>query len=501
MGNVDVGVSKKVLILRHSIRSNHRKGMLQFRRIDCSGSITTKIGAWRTSSNREAVNFLLKGKILNKVILSLAGMLATTAFAPEASALPAFARQTGMACTACHQQHFPVLSKFGRAFKASGYTMMGAEGKVEANNLSIPDTLNGAILVKIRYQKDNRPATPDKTSSGAKNDTNDGMWQFGDELSLFFGGRVGENIGFLFEGNTVAPGSLMAGLKIPLMFDVGAIRLSVIPFTTDALSVQYGYELSSGGVLRANRWAEHRRETSAVQYNADQNNVTNSTANTGAATGFAFVAQNDYGFINFTRWSPNYAMGGNGSTIASYDLGSRYFRIAATPEVRDWAMVVGAGVMSGESLVTDALAPPAAATLFETKQTFVDFQGHGAVGEKELGVYAQFAKAPVAKNAAATGGSMYGAGVTARQAFTLGADYSVISNVLSLGGAYRNAKNGGAADANGDNAFTLTAVYDLAMNVALHANYSKYSGSAHTVTVANPTPVTSQYTLLLEASW
>ena len=62
---------------------------------------------------------------MNKVILSLAGLLAAIAFAPEAAAVPSFARQTGMACNACHQQHFPVLSKFGQAFKAGGYTMMG----------------------------------------------------------------------------------------------------------------------------------------------------------------------------------------------------------------------------------------------------------------------------------------------------------------------------------------------------------------------------------------
>jgi len=433
---------------------------------------------------------------MNKIIMSVAGVLAAAAFVPEASALPSFARQTGMACTACHQQHFPVLNKFGRAFKASGYTIMGAQGKVEGDHLSIPDTLNGAILVKVRYQKDNTAAT-DNVATGTANTLGDGQLQFGDELSLFFGGRVGDNIGFMFEGNTVAvAGSLMAGIKMPIMFDAGEARLSIIPFTTDALSVQYGYELSSGGVMRANRWAEHRRETSAVQYNADQNNVAPSTANTGAATGFALVAQNDIGYINFTKWSPNYAMGGNGSSINSFDMSSRYFRVAATPSVGDWEMVVGAGVMGGESLVTDGGALVGIASLWETKQTFADFQAHGLLGKNELGVYAQYAKAPVVSNTLAAG-SIYGASVTDRKAFTLGADYSVIPNVLSLGAAYRNAKNGDTSDKNGDDAITFTAIYDLAMNVALHANYSKYKGSSRTAIGAQ----TSLYTLQLEAGW
>ena len=77
---------------------------------------------------------------MKKILLSMAGVLAATAFAPEASAVPAFARQTGMACSACHYQHFPLLNGFGRAFKASGFTLMGAQGRIEGdNNLSIPE--------------------------------------------------------------------------------------------------------------------------------------------------------------------------------------------------------------------------------------------------------------------------------------------------------------------------------------------------------------------------
>ncbi len=77
---------------------------------------------------------------MKKIVLSLAGVMAAAAFAPEASALPVFARQTGMACSACHFQHFPLLNGFGRAFKAAGFTMVGAQGKIEGDRLSIPDT-------------------------------------------------------------------------------------------------------------------------------------------------------------------------------------------------------------------------------------------------------------------------------------------------------------------------------------------------------------------------
>ena len=427
---------------------------------------------------------------MKKIILSLACVLATVAVTPEASALPAFSRQTGMACFACHQQHFPVLNNFGRSFKAAGYTMMGAQPRIEDERLSIPDTMNAAILIKIRYQKDNTAGAGGK-ATGSPNNTGDGQLQFGDEFSLFLGGRVAENVGFLLEGNTVAPSSLLAGFKLPITFEMNAARLSVIPFTTDALGVQYGYELSSGGVFRANRWAEHRREISAVQYNADRG------ADGGAATGFALVVQNDMGYINLTKWAPSFAMGGNNGSHPSYDMGSNYLRIAFTPTLGDWSLVTGGGVMGGSSLTTNpnivppAIFPDPPAKVVDTRQTFLDLQAHGKIKGQDMGIYIQYASAP-----ATASSNAYNNGVNTRKAFTIGADYSMIQNILSIGAAYRNAQNGKPSDY-GDNALTLTAVYALAQNVALHLNHSHYSGSAHEVSGVQKYLTT----FMLEAAW
>ncbi|MDE2137674.1 MAG: hypothetical protein KGJ68_09575, partial [Gammaproteobacteria bacterium] len=54
------------------------------------------------------------------VIVSCAA--AALAAAPAALAVPSFARQTGMACEACHTV-FPELTHFGRVFKANGYIL------------------------------------------------------------------------------------------------------------------------------------------------------------------------------------------------------------------------------------------------------------------------------------------------------------------------------------------------------------------------------------------
>ena len=137
----------------------------------------------------------------------------------------------------------------------------------------------------------------------------------------------------------------------------------------------------------------------------------------------------------------------------------------------------------------------------DTDQTFFDLQAQGEVAGKEMGVYFQHAKAPAGDGVVnAYNGSICAVGTACnpdKKATTIGVDYSVIPHVLTIGAAYRGADNGKASNVNGDDAWTVTAVYDLYQNVALHANYSSYSGSAHNAAGAQK----NLLTLMLEASW
>ncbi|MBI5429665.1 MAG: hypothetical protein HY938_04295 [Nitrosomonadales bacterium] len=446
---------------------------------------------------------------MKNIILSLAGLLAATAFAPQASALPAFARQTGMECAACHQQHFPVLNTFGRSFKANGYTMMGSQAVVEGEHLSIPGTLNAAVLIKMRYQSQTNGGGSTRDGNGevlANGDAATGsMLQMGNEFSLFFGGRVAENIGFLMENNVAAQaGPLIAGLRLPIMFDVAGAKVSAIPFSTDALGISYGYELSSAGVMRANRWAELRRDSSAIQYAiADGNGSHGKYA--GAAAGLALVAQNDMGYINFSKWTPNAMPGGNDGGIASYSPESSYLRIAVTPNVAGWDMVGGVGMMSGSSELAGAGLPAATpapdSALVKTEARFADLQAHGQVAGNDMGVYVTYAVAP---NATAGGQpQLYNTGAFDKSAVAVGVDYSVIPHVLHVGGAYRAGKTGKASPTDAtvsatDNAVMLQAIYDLTQNVALHVAGSSRNGTKY----AAPGAVgAKEYILMLEAAW
>jgi hypothetical protein len=426
----------------------------------------------------------------------LASVLAAAAFAPEASAIPSFARQTGMACASCHQTHFPVLNGFGRAFKAAGYTMMGAQEKVEGEHLSIPAVLNASLLLKYRYQLFSGAVDGKTPGAGVTATTTeyDGQWQMGDEFSLFFGGRIAETehftIGFLNENNAAA--GALAGLRVPVTFDLGAAKIQAIPFSTDALGAAYGFELSSGGVMRANRWNEMRRTISAIQYNADR-------GHSGSAAGFAVVLQNDMGYINVTKWSSSFFPGANGGGLASTNYGQNYVRAAVTPTIAGFDIVAGVGSESGASAdnMTAVNGAGSAATKTEAKQTFADLQVHGDIAGMTSGIYAQYANAPACKEAGVA--CVHNDKTLDRTAFSIGGEMVVVPHTLVLSAAYRDAKTG-RANASGasytDKAVTVGAIYELTQNVELHANYVSYSGTE--ATRANKT---SEFLGMLEAAW
>lgn len=426
---------------------------------------------------------------MKKIAMTIAGVLAATAFAPEASAIPAFARQTGMACNACHAQHFPVLNGFGRAFKASGFTLMGSQGRIEGEHLSLPDTLNAAVLMKIRYQKTNGSDAAGTVSGSSKNS---GQWQFPDEFSLFFGGRVADSetvkIGMMMEnslvGNAVGSAGIAAGLRVPVVVETGSANLLLVPYTTDSLGAFYGYTESSNGLNRAIRWAENRTQVFAHQYSGIGN---------GANTGLAFVAHADMGYINVSRFAPSFA--------SATQMSSTAVHAAFTPTIADWATIISAEYLTGESYTGTTLA-----TKVATKGMGLSAQAHGTIGENETGLYAAYSVAK--KSDAGSVANLYNGSTTHDVKGTqLGAEVTLVPHVLHVGANYLAGKNGKGES---ENYVTLTGAYDVAQNVALVANYSLGSGSAFnaggasdaTTVAANGSRGNKNLlTLMLESAW
>jgi len=397
-------------------------------------------------------------KKLFKQVLAMFALFMTFAVSTETQALSNYARQTGMACSSCHFQHYPTLNEFGRAFKAGGYTLVGKQGLIDGENLSLPETLNAGLVMKLRYQETNGPDVD------ATHNTNDGELQFFDELLLMLGGRVSKNIGVQVEVNLLAvpaeDAPIVENFKMPFVFDVGGVKAGVIPFTTAGQGVSYGFELLNTGAVRGQRVMEHRRDMSAQQY-----------IGTGSkAEGFAAVAYTPLFFANLTKWSPRSVGDGSGSPTANY------FRLAATPKVGSWDL--GAGVQSWRGTATDTTL-----VFFDTEAWAVDGQAQGAIGDMPLGIYLSYANASGTAPGAAKK-NFFNSNPNDETAAAIAVELGVLPGKATVMLAYRQGDNGKVAN-NGDNAVTAGASYQIVQNIQLQLNYTKYSGSAFDTLPAN----------------
>lgn len=404
---------------------------------------------------------------LLRTLLAASTALTALAIATPSQAMSTYARQTGQACSSCHFQHYPMLNEFGRAFKAAGYTLGGKQGLLDGENLSLPEVLNAGLVTKIRYQKSNGPKV------AGSHTTNDGQLQFPDELLLMLGGRISENIGAQVDLDLQADtNSVVDGMKMPFMFDVGGVKAGVIPFTTAGQGVSYGFELLNTGAVRGQRVAEARKTISAQQY-----------INTGsAAQGIALVASNTSYFANLSKWSPRSVGDKTGSPEATY------FRVAATPSYGDWDL--GVGLQSWSGSATDiALAS------VDTKAFAIDAQAQGKVGTMPLGVYLTHATA----DGSPVGGTknFFNGNVNDRKATTVAAELGVLPGKATVMLGYRSGDNGKATN-NDDNAWMVAGTWQVVQNVQLQLNHESYSGSAYNGTPANGDQLT---TLMVFASF
>jgi len=431
---------------------------------------------------------------MKKALLGVSALLSAAIWAPQAQAIPAFARQVGMPCSACHYQHFPTLNSFGRAFKEGGFTMMGAEEKIEGDGLSIPATLNLAFITNLQYTKTNGPTT---NTNALTKDSNNGQISM-TQYSLFMGGRVGTNIGF--EGEIgLNNGAALASVKIPFAQDWGSFKTLEVPFTTDGLGAAQGFEILSTGA--SNVHVFNQQDLNAV---SAQQYIGTGTG----AYGVALVAANDYGFVNFTKWSLDSICGngdvcGGAAAVTSPGSGSptsNYLRAAWLGDVAGFDTGVGFQVWSGASgspLLGATASGPSSDGVYATKAFAVDAQMLGDVGSMPLTLIASYARAPNSTGSDPINAFNNG-GTDTRKSFNVGAELGVLpKTTVQLG--FRNAKsgmaNGGSTNAS-DNAVMLGATYSIALNVRAELTYSKYSGDLYTAGGANTPTTGDQMTVL-----
>lgn len=118
--------------------------------------------------------------------------------AAPAWAVPSFARQTGMACAACHTV-FPELTHFGRVFKANGYVLDNLQ-QVQAVNdnrqemLELAKTPALSIMMQVSYTE-LKTRLPDVSNPAAPGLTQSGTAGFPQQLSLFYAGKIAPHFG------------------------------------------------------------------------------------------------------------------------------------------------------------------------------------------------------------------------------------------------------------------------------------------------------------------
>ena len=142
-------------------------------------------------------------------------------------AVPSFARQTGMACAACHTV-FPELTPFGREFKLNGYVLDNIK-QVTGTNTDNRQTLalNSipplSVMLQVSYTHTAK-ALPDSALPGAL--AKDGEVMFPDQVSLFYAGKIADELGAF----------------VQLTYDGAADHFGI-----DNTDIRYAHHLSFGG--------------------------------------------------------------------------------------------------------------------------------------------------------------------------------------------------------------------------------------------------------------
>jgi hypothetical protein len=363
--------------------------------------------------------------------------------------------------------------------------MMGAQGKIEGEELSIPDTLNMGVFATAAYQSEsNNAGVAPKFLLPAN----------GGELSLFVGGRISEFAGFLSEVGLGGGAAAATAAKLALLFPVGDARVGLVTHTSNGQGVAYSFETLNTGAAATHKMmgnpgigGQHINAAYAAQYLGTATPMTNATvaaavpgavaaAGAGGTSGISLVANNTLGFVNIGRYE---ASGINGAGANTLPL--TYARVVATFDLAGFDSAVGIQNFSGSSNVTGAV----------TKATIIDGQMQGELAGYETGIYVSYGKAPAVNQVAGVKvggvqavGSFNTSSTVATSTFNVAAEMGLIPHG-TVQVAFRSASRDGLDPVTGlltgvaakDNAFLVGATYELAQNMGLSLHYTTQSGS------------------------
>ena len=279
-------------------------------------------------------------KLRQSLLLSIPILLFT--LVQDASAVPAFARQTGLECMMCHAQNQTKLNSFGRDFARSAYTMSTESGSQslidgEKLGLGIPMVLNMSMMLKGRYDKSsgaiNGKGLVLETTTGEPIDSNRGVYEMFKTSTLNVAGRMSENVGGIIEFRE-KEGKAIFGGKVAVAFETGDGYTGFVINSTNNYGPFSGIESYNTGLNKTLRQFENHKLTNAIQA---------SDLGSGPATGVQVYYSGNNFFATLGAYVPAHNSDGidiGGSMIP-------FARLAYEIPLKDMTLIIGTFGMYG----------------------------------------------------------------------------------------------------------------------------------------------------------
>lgn len=180
----------------------------------------------------------------NRAWIALAAV--ATLIPARAPAVPSFARQTGMACEACHTV-YPELTHFGRIFKANGYLLDNVKQVRDVDQrrqqlLELAQIPALSIMAQVSYTQLRKPI-PDLANVDIPGEAQNGTAAFPQQLSIFYAGKIAPHFGAFFQ---ITYGNDSGTVSI----DNTDLRFADVRILPDDRSLVYGVSLNNNPTVQ-----------------------------------------------------------------------------------------------------------------------------------------------------------------------------------------------------------------------------------------------------------
>ncbi|MBA3025474.1 MAG: hypothetical protein FP820_03595 [Sulfurimonas sp.] len=305
--------------------------------------------------------------------LIVPGALAFLALAQSLHAVPAFARQTGLECFACHTGSQSNLNALGRKFAQSSYMMVKedtSESLLSGEKMGVDtDTvLNASIMLKARLEKGydvvNGKGEVVETHDEEEIGANRGVYEMFKTSTAHLAGKVVSNVGTLLEVREKEGRALLGGKFISSMKVDDASYAGVTLYSTDNYGPFSGMETYNTGLYKPLRQFENHKLTNAAQA-AD--------LGTGSATGI----QAYYGGESFFATIGAYIPLHHSDEIKASNSLIPFARLAYEQKIGDLNLIVGAYGLKGKATADNTIWDTSLSGLIPSTNVEVEREAYG----------------------------------------------------------------------------------------------------------------------------